>query len=92
MAKEIVRRSSGAALLGVVYLVVIVGLVWLSIAFYQKEFTPVVLVTLQTDHTGNELQDASDVKLRGIIVGSVRGVSRLRADGGCVNEQVTCVT
>jgi hypothetical protein len=75
MAKEsfgsVVKRRA----LGVGYLVVVASLVWLSIAIYQKKFTPVVLVTLKTDHTGNELQAASDVKERGLIVGEVRDIN-----------------
>ena len=86
---SVVKRRS----LGVVYLALIVGLVLLSIAIYQKKFTPVVLVNLKTDHTGNALQDGSDVKERGIIVGSVRSVHvDSGPDGGCVNQQVSCVT
>ena len=52
-----------------------------------------MLVSLKTDHTGNSLQDGSDVKERGIIVGSVRSVKvDSGPDGGCVNQQVACVT
>ena len=79
--------------LGVLYIVIIGSLIWLSIAIYQKKFTPVVLVNLKADHTGNALQSGSDVKERGIIVGSVRSVKvDSGPDGGCINQQVTCVT
>jgi phospholipid/cholesterol/gamma-HCH transport system substrate-binding protein len=50
----------------------------LSIGFYNKAFTKVVLVTLKADHTGNQLVKASDVKERGIIVGTVR---KVKSDG-----------
>ena len=33
---------------------------------------PVVMVTLETDRIGSQLQESSDVKLRGLIVGEVR--------------------
>src|SRR6476661_9734679 len=92
MAKEslatVVRRRG----IGVLYLVVIAALLWLSVAIYQKKFTDVVLVTLKTDHTGNALQAASDVKERGIIVGSVRDVKVSHgANGGCNTVEETCV-
>lgn len=71
---KVVKRR----LLGLTFLVVIAALVSLSIAIYNKVFTPTVNVTLDTSHTGNELLLDSDVKVRGIIVGSVKA---LRANG-----------
>ncbi|MCP2165869.1 MCE family protein [Goodfellowiella coeruleoviolacea] len=67
-------------LLGLVFVVVIALLVATSVAVYQKVFTPVVSVLLRTDHVGNQLQAASDVKARGLIVGEVRQI-RTRGDG-----------
>ncbi|MCU1589843.1 MAG: mceA [Frankiales bacterium] len=60
---------------GVAFLVVIGLLVALTVALYQKTFTPVVRVTLQADRIGNQLSAPADVKLRGLIVGEVRSVS-----------------
>lgn len=68
-------RVAGRRLLGVAFLLVLALLLGLSVAVYQKRFTPVVPVTLRTDHVGNQLQAQADVKLRGIVVGSVRRVS-----------------
>jgi virulence factor Mce-like protein len=62
-------------LAGVVFLAMLAGLLSLSIAAYQQVFTKVTLVTLDTDHTGAQLQLQSDVKLRGILVGTVRKIS-----------------
>jgi phospholipid/cholesterol/gamma-HCH transport system substrate-binding protein len=76
-----VPRPAGVAALvrlrlaGVAFLVVIGLLVALTIALYQKAFTPVVKVTLQSDRIGNQLSAPADVKLRGLIVGEVRGVA-----------------
>lgn len=56
------------------FLCVLALLVALSVAVFQKRFTPVVMVQLHTDHVGNQLQEASDVKVRGLIVGEVRHV------------------
>jgi virulence factor Mce-like protein len=60
---------------GIAFLVVIALLVGLTIALYQKAFTPVVRVTLQADRIGNQLSAPADVKLRGLVVGEVRGVA-----------------
>jgi phospholipid/cholesterol/gamma-HCH transport system substrate-binding protein len=65
-------------LYGVVFLVVAALFVALSVAVYRKAFVDVVPVRLETDHVGNQLRVGSDVKLRGLIVGEVRGV---RAEG-----------
>jgi phospholipid/cholesterol/gamma-HCH transport system substrate-binding protein len=62
-------------LLGVTFIVVIVSLIGMTIAVYKDAFTRVVPVTLQTDHVGNQLQQASDVKVRGLLVGEVRKIS-----------------
>ncbi len=62
-------------LAGLVFLAVLAGLLSLSVAAYKQVFTKVTLVTLDTDHTGAQLQLQSDVKLRGILVGTVRKIS-----------------
>jgi phospholipid/cholesterol/gamma-HCH transport system substrate-binding protein len=66
--------------LGVAFLAVIVLFLGLTVALYDNVFTDVVKVTLKTDHIGNQLQTASDVKVRGLIVGEVRAV-RTVGDG-----------
>lgn len=63
---------------GLIFLVIAGMFVVLAIAFYRKTFTPVVPVTLETDHVGNQLRVGADVKLRGLLVGEVRGI---RPDG-----------
>jgi virulence factor Mce-like protein len=72
------RRLQGLVLLGLV-----VGLVALSIAIYNKVFTDTVEVKLLADHTGNELLIDSDVKENGVIVGSVKSVTS-HGDGAIV--------
>ena len=61
-------------LYGLVFLVIAGLLVALAIGFYRKSFTPVVPVRLDTSQVGNQLRVHADVKLRGLIVGEVRGV------------------
>ena len=60
---------------GVAFLVVIAALVGLTVALYQKAFTPTVNVTLRADRAGNQLSAPTDVKLRGLIVGEARSVT-----------------
>ena len=93
MARESLGTKVRRRTLGIVYLGIVVGLVALSVAFYNKAFTDTVKVTLKTDHTGNSLRASSDVKVRGLIVGSVDSVKvDSGPNGGCANEQVACVT
>lgn len=61
---------------GVLFLLGLVGLVGLSVALYQKAFTPVVTVTVQADRIGNQLSKGADVKARGLLVGQVRKIER----------------
>jgi phospholipid/cholesterol/gamma-HCH transport system substrate-binding protein len=65
-------------LLGLAFVVLLLAAVSLSVLVYDKAFIPVVRVTLKADHTGLQLSEGADVKLRGVIVGEVRGI---RADG-----------
>ncbi|MFJ1959949.1 MCE family protein [Streptomyces massasporeus] len=65
-------------LYGVVFIAVLALLLSLSVAVYRQAFTPVVRITLEADSLGNQLDPRADVKLRGLLVGEVRGV---RADG-----------
>jgi phospholipid/cholesterol/gamma-HCH transport system substrate-binding protein len=83
MAQESFASIAKRRLLGLAFIVVLFALVSLSVAFYNKAFTDVVTVTLRTDHTGNQLLTQSDVKERGIIVGSVRKVKSV-GDGAIV--------
>ncbi|MER6912112.1 MCE family protein [Streptomyces sp. NPDC000594] len=65
-------------LAGVVFLLVPALLVWLSVAVYEKEFSDDVTVTLRTGSVGNEMHPGAEVKMRGVVVGTVR---EIRADG-----------
>lgn len=63
---------------GLVFLVILALLLWLSVALFDQRFTPVTLVTLETSSAGNEMHEHAAVKLRGVEVGEVRQIS---ADG-----------
>ena len=62
-------------LLGLVFVAALAAALSMSVLSYRKAFTPSVWVTLRTDHTGLQLNQGADVKLRGVIVGQVRGIT-----------------
>ena len=62
-------------LVGVVFLVLIGLLIWLSLALYNKQFAAVDMVTLHTDSTGNEMHLGAQVLVRGVQVGEVRSIT-----------------
>ena len=72
-------------LLGVGFILVVVLFVGWSIASYEKTFKSVVDVDLVTDTVGNSLPANADVKVRGVIVGEVRGTS---TEDGKVTSQI----
>jgi phospholipid/cholesterol/gamma-HCH transport system substrate-binding protein len=72
------RAKLGRRFAGVLFLLVLVLLGWLSVAVYQKRFTPVAMVTLYTSSVGNEMSLGAEVMVRGVQVGEVRQIT---ADG-----------
>jgi phospholipid/cholesterol/gamma-HCH transport system substrate-binding protein len=60
-------------LYGIAFVLVVVLLLVLTVAFFNKAFTPVVRVKVNGDRAGLQLLPRSDVKVRGLIVGEVRG-------------------
>ncbi|NKQ52981.1 MCE family protein [Amycolatopsis sp. K13G38] len=77
MNRRTLYRRLGYQVLGLVFLVVCAVFIWTTISMYQKKFTPVAMVRLETDHVGNQLGKGSDVKIRGLVVGEVRSVEAL---------------
>jgi len=69
------RLKARGRLAGVAFLVTGALLIWLSVALYQKSFTPVALVTVYTGSVGNEMHPGAQVMVRGVQVGEVRQVS-----------------
>ena len=69
------RRRVRQQLAGILFLGVLAGVVALTVALYQKAFTPVVMVAVETSSIGNQLTKGGDVKARGLVVGEVRDVS-----------------
>lgn len=60
---------------GLAFVLVIASLLGLSVAKYNGAFESGVPVTLQVDRAGNQLTERSDVKVRGLIVGTVQQIS-----------------
>lgn len=77
MSKRAAFATIRRRLMGLGLIVVIVALVALSIAVYKKTFRDFVLVTLKSESIGNQLLVRSDVKLRGMIVGSVHKIDAM---------------
>ncbi|MGK3203998.1 MCE family protein [Amycolatopsis sp. MEPSY49] len=60
--------------LGLAFLLVAALFIAFTLALYNKAFTPVTLVKLETDRVGSQLRTGGDVKVRGMLVGEVRSV------------------
>ena len=71
-------------LMGLLLIALVAAFFVVTVLFYNQAFTPVVPVTLRADHTGNELSAGSDVKVRGLLVGTVKSVSTT-GDGAVLN-------
>ncbi|GLZ12335.1 ABC transporter substrate-binding protein [Actinomadura sp. NBRC 104425] len=71
-------------LLGLSMLVVLALLLALVVALYNKALTPVVRVKVAAERAGLQLLPRSDVKVRGLIVGEVRG-TRATSDGAILD-------
>src|SRR5699024_3958436 len=58
-------------LLGLLLFAVVIGFVAVTILQYNKAFTTKSRLYLITDNAGNSLPQQADVKIRGVLVGSV---------------------
>lgn len=61
---------------GVAFIATMAVLIALSIAIYQKVFTPVTMVTVKADRAGLQLPKFGDVREHGVLVGQVRSISQ----------------
>ncbi|MBA0125513.1 MCE family protein [Haloechinothrix sp. YIM 98757] len=73
-----VQSRTRVQALGLVFLLVLAALGWLSVAIYDKTFSSTVPVTLRAGSVGSQLKVNGDVKARGVLVGQIREV---RTDG-----------
>jgi virulence factor Mce-like protein len=72
---------------GLAFIAVIVLLIALAIGKYAGAFDSGVPVTLKVDTVGNQLADGGDVKVRGLIVGSIKQIST-EGDGATVQLSI----
>ncbi|MEO3829963.1 MCE family protein [Actinomadura sp. B10D3] len=70
--------------LGLSMVIVIALLLALTVALFNKAFTPVLKVTVKSERAGLQLLPHSDVKVRGLIVGEVRDTDAT-ADGATLH-------
>lgn len=61
---------------GIGFMTAMAVLIALSIAIYQKVFTPVTMVTIKAERAGLQLPKFGDVRMHGVLVGQVRSVTQ----------------
>lgn len=61
---------------GIAFMSAVVLLIWLSIAIYNKAFVSVTTVKVDAARAGLQLPKFGDVRMHGVIVGQIRGVSQ----------------
>ncbi|MDT7728954.1 MAG: phospholipid/cholesterol/gamma-HCH transport system substrate-binding protein [Actinomycetota bacterium] len=74
MNRRLLLRRLWYQVLGLAFLLAAALFFVTTIAVYNKEFTPITQVRLETDHVGNQMRVGADVKIRGMVVGEVRTV------------------
>ena len=77
-------RSTRHRLLGLSMVLAIALFLALTVALFNKALTPVTKVSVRADRAGLQLLPRSDVKVRGLIVGEVRG-TRATSDGAIID-------
>lgn len=79
-ATPFAERPTSLKLLGAGLVLLMLFFVWLTYAFFSKAFVSTDDVTIDTGRAGLNLPKNADVKLRGMIVGSVKDIEP--RDGG----------
>lgn len=68
------ERPSSLKVLGSLFVALMIVFVWLTFAVFNKSFVNFDKVTLTGAKAGLSLPENADIKLRGMIVGEVRGI------------------
>lgn len=76
----LLEKTGSLRVLGAAFIALMLMFVWLTYAFFNKQFVDSVPVTLTTSKSGMQLPSNADVKIKGMIVGEVRNVEPT-ADG-----------
>lgn len=63
-------------LAGTAFISVLGLLIYLSIGIYNKTWHPVTMVTIKAERAGLQLAKFGDVRVNGVLVGQVRGISQ----------------
>jgi virulence factor Mce-like protein len=70
----VLERKTSIRTLGALFLAMVVFFVWLTYAFFDKQFVDYDPITVKASKAGVNLPENADVKLRGVIVGEVRSI------------------
>lgn len=70
------REHNRLFVAGIAYLLVMISLMSVATAMYQKVFTKVTWVTVEAERAGLQLPKFGDVRMHGVLVGQVREVSQ----------------
>ena len=81
----VLEHSVSLKALGAAFIALLIFVLWVTYAFFNKTFVDYDTVTLTTDTTGVNLPQNADIKLRGVIVGEVR---KVESDGAGVKLQL----
>ena len=81
----VLERSLSLKVLGAAFIAMLLFVLWVTYAFFNKAFVDYETVTLKTDKTGVNLPQNADIKLRGVIVGEVR---KVESDGAGVKLEL----
>ncbi|MGH3456722.1 MCE family protein [Aeromicrobium sp.] len=68
------ERGGSLKVLGAAFVAMMMFFLWLTFAFFNKSFVDFDEVTLTGAKAGLNLPENADIKLRGMIVGEVRGI------------------
>lgn len=75
---SVLEKPTSIRALGAILVAIMVFLVWVTYAFFDKQFVKSEPVYITTERTGVNLPENADVKLRGMIVGEVRTIEPYR--------------
>jgi phospholipid/cholesterol/gamma-HCH transport system substrate-binding protein len=70
------REHNRLLVAGVAFLTALALLVWLSIAIYNKDFDRTTDITIKAQRAGLQLAKFGDVRINGVLVGQVRGITQ----------------
>src|SRR5699024_7344759 len=68
------ERTAPARVLGAAFIAVLLFFIWLTYAFFNHTFESSVPIHVTAERAGLSLPSNADVKIRGMIVGSVRNI------------------